>query len=56
MSPTRSVIEILRDTLAELERCQEMSQDDPSVHELRRSILRTIADLEFAQDERAAAA
>lgn len=51
----RTAIEVLRATLADLEKMQDLSAEDPALVELKRHILRTIAELEVARIERSAA-
>jgi hypothetical protein len=46
---TRSLVEILSSTLQRLEESADLRQDDPAVIELKRHILRTIAELEVAK-------
>lgn len=56
MSPTRTIVEILLDTLVELENSRDYQPDDPNLIELKRTLVRTIAQLDLNRDERAAAA
>jgi hypothetical protein len=46
---TRSVVDILRSTLLKLEQMPDFRQDDPAVIELKRHIVRSIAELEIAR-------
>lgn len=46
---TRSLTEILRSTLQKLEESPDFRQDDPAVIELKKHIVRTIAELEIAK-------
>lgn len=50
---TRSVADILRSTLLRLEQTPEFRQDDPAVIELKRHIVRSIAELEIAKSAHA---
>lgn len=52
----RDLIDVLRSTLAQLEKSQDIAPDDPSLVELRNSIVRTIAELEIARLRKADAA
>ena len=54
MRRTPTVIEILQATLKELEKSEET--ETPAMVELRRHIIRTIAELKLATLERSAAA
>jgi hypothetical protein len=47
---TRSVVDILRSTLLKLEQKPDFHQDDPAVIELKRHIVRSIAELEIARN------
>jgi hypothetical protein len=49
-----SLVEILRSTLARVERSVDLSPDDPALAELRSLVLRLIAELEVAKARRAA--
>lgn len=40
------MIELLRSTLTQLERAEDLDQNDPTVVEFKASILRSIAELE----------
>lgn len=51
---TRSVADLLQSTLQRLERNPEFRQDDPALIELKRQIVRAIAELEIAKSEPAA--
>ena len=44
------IVTILRDTLRKLEKSSEALQDDPAMIEVKRQIIRTIADLEIAKE------
>ena len=50
----RSLVEILRVTLHELERAEELREEDPAIHELKNSLVRAVAELSI-QRARAAA-
>jgi hypothetical protein len=49
-----SLVEILRSTLARVEQSADLSPADPSVVQLRRWVLRLIAELEVAKTRKAA--
>jgi len=51
-APPRSIEEILRSTLLKLEQTADLPQDDPALIELKRHIIRAIADLEREKEER----
>lgn len=46
---TRSLTDLLQSTLERLEQTSEFRQDDPAVIELKRHIVRSIAELEIAK-------
>jgi hypothetical protein len=46
---SRSLVEILRSTLGKLEQGADFRQDDPAVAELKRHVVRAIAELEVAK-------
>lgn len=48
-----NLLAILTDTLAEIERDAEISPEDPTIIEFKRSLLRSISELE-AQEKRTA--
>ena len=50
---TRSVSDILRSTLLKLEQTADFRQDDPAVIELKRHIVRSIAELERVRSAQA---
>jgi len=50
---TANVIDILRNTLQRLEESTNPAPDDPAVHELKRHIVRSIAELEVIRDTHA---
>jgi hypothetical protein len=50
-----SVIGILRSTLRRIEESQEMPKDDPALIQLRKHILRSIAELEVLRSAESAA-
>ena len=52
-SPT--LIELLLSTLQKVERTECLRPDDPALRQLRRTILRVIADLETDKEQRPAA-
>jgi hypothetical protein len=49
-----SLVEILLSTLARVEQSADLSPDDPSVVQLRRWVLRVIAELEVAKTRKIA--
>jgi hypothetical protein len=49
----RSIEEILRNTLRRLEESPDFRQDDPAVIELKKHIVRSIAELEVARSAHA---
>ena len=46
------IVDILRSTLMKLEQSPNVSPDDPALAHVRRSIARTIAELELLQSRR----
>lgn len=48
-----TLIELLRNTLKQIERDQKLSPDEPAMRELKASILRVIAELELMKDSAA---
>ncbi len=52
----RSIANILRSTLSKLEQTSDFQQDDLAVIELKRHVIRAIAELEVAKDDRPASA
>lgn len=53
---TRRIEDLLRSTLLKLEQSLDVRQDDPALVELKRHILRTIADLEREKSARSSSA
>ena len=47
---SQSFIQILRDTLRKVEQSSLALQNDPAMVEVKRQILRTIADLDIAKE------
>jgi hypothetical protein len=52
----RDLVELLRETLQQVEQDQELRPDDPILMELKRHIVRAIADLHIAKSSRATSA
>jgi len=50
---TRSLADILRSTLQKLEQTPDFRQEDPAVIELKRHIVRAIAELEISKSAQA---
>jgi hypothetical protein len=46
--PSRSLLEILRSTVVQVEKNSDLAPDDPAVVEFKRTIMRSIAELEAA--------
>ena len=49
-----NLLAILTDALAEIERDTQISPDDPTIIEFKRSLLRSISELETQEEKRAA--
>ena len=47
--PVPTLIDILRETLQQVEQSAEFGLDDPALIELKHAIVRTIAELEIAR-------
>jgi hypothetical protein len=58
MAPSRALdlIDLLEEALKRVESVEALSPDDPALLELKRSIVRTIAELEILHQERSDAA
>ena len=58
MAPSYALdlIELLEETLKRLESVEALSPNDPALLELKRSIVRTIAELEILKQEKSDAA
>ena len=50
--PSPNLMEVLRSTLESLERSTEVSYDDSALQEFKRSLLRTIADLQLRMERK----
>jgi hypothetical protein len=46
--PSRSLLQILRSTVEQVEKNSDLAPDDPAVVEFKRTIMRSIAELETA--------
>jgi len=52
-SPSPKVLAVLRATLRKLQSDPDISQEDPVVQDFKRSVLRSVANLEIKKDDAA---